>query len=112
MTSGNAAMRTTGRVKFFNEAKGFGFIIRDDGSGDVFVHRTDLPAEVNFLYEGQAVTFDPDLVRAALEPARQSAALARQSGTIGPELPVAADASDLTRLLAIFGRAEQPGKGQ
>jgi CspA family cold shock protein len=60
MTSGNAAMRTNGRVKFFNEAKGFGFILRDDGSGDVFVHRTDLPADVNFLYEGQTVTFDID----------------------------------------------------
>ena len=55
-----ASVRSTGRVKFFNEAKGFGFIIRDDGAGDVFVHRTDLPAEVNFLYEGQALTFDID----------------------------------------------------
>jgi CspA family cold shock protein len=60
MTSVNAAMRTNGRVKFFNEAKGFGFILRDDGSGDVFVHRTDLPGDVNFLYEGQTVTFDID----------------------------------------------------
>jgi cold shock protein len=49
---------TTGKVKFFNEKKGFGFFIPDDGSPDVFVHRTDLPAEVVFLYEGQAVTFD------------------------------------------------------
>ena len=31
---------------------------RDDGSGDVFVHRTDLPAGITGLYEGQAVTFD------------------------------------------------------
>ena len=60
MTSDTASVRSTGRVKFFNEAKGFGFIIRDDGAGDVFVHRTDLPAEVNFLYEGQALTFDID----------------------------------------------------
>lgn len=60
MTSDHTLQRATGRVKFFNEAKGFGFIIRDDGSGDVFVHRTDLPAEVNFLYEGQALTFDID----------------------------------------------------
>jgi cold shock CspA family protein len=32
--------------------------MRDDGSGDVFVHRTELPAEVKLLYEGQAVSFD------------------------------------------------------
>jgi cold shock protein len=53
-----AQVRVTGKVKFFNESKGFGFFVRDDGSGDVFVHRSELPADVKFLYEGQPVSFD------------------------------------------------------
>jgi CspA family cold shock protein len=58
MTSEDEQVRFKGKVKFFNEAKGYGFFVRDDGSGDVFVHRTDLPADIGLLYEGQAVLFD------------------------------------------------------
>lgn len=50
-------MAITGKVKFFNETKGFGFFTKDDG-GDVFVHRSELPLDVKLLYEGQAVSFD------------------------------------------------------
>ena len=37
-------MRTSGTVKFFNTAKGFGFIQPENGDKDVFVHATSLEA--------------------------------------------------------------------
>ena len=46
-----------GKVKFYNDDRGFGFIIADDGSGDVFFHVSALPEEVE-VSAGQAVTFD------------------------------------------------------
>lgn len=51
-------MRISGTVKFFNGAKGFGFIAPEDGSKDVFVHASALEASgIRSLDEGDKVTF-------------------------------------------------------
>ena len=50
---------TTGTVKFYNSAKGYGFIQPDDGGKDVFVHVSALErAGLRTLVEGQKVSFD------------------------------------------------------
>jgi CspA family cold shock protein len=46
---------TTGTVKFFNDAKGFGFITPEDGTKDVFVHANGLTEDIK---EGDKVSFD------------------------------------------------------
>lgn len=50
----------TGKVKWFNAEKGYGFIEREEG-GDVFVHFSAIQADgFKTLEEGQAVEFDVD----------------------------------------------------
>jgi cold shock protein len=83
----------TGKVKWFNADKGFGFLAEDDGE-DVFVHRDALPSGVTELRPGQRVEFGivqgrkgnqalsvrvldpvPSVVRATRKPAEELAPL-------------------------------------
>ncbi len=83
----------TGKVKWFNADKGFGFLADDDGE-DVFVHRDALPSGVTELKPGQRVEFGivqgrkgnqalsvrvldpvPSVVRATRKPAEEMAPL-------------------------------------
>ena len=49
----------TGTVKWFNPVKGYGFIVPEDGSEDVFVHMSAVQAAgLDTLNEGQRVDFD------------------------------------------------------
>ena len=64
-------MRTTGTVKWFNDAKGFGFITPEDGSKDCFVHYSAIQGSgVRTLAEGDAVEFN--LVQGEKGPAAEN----------------------------------------
>jgi CspA family cold shock protein len=58
-------MRMTGKVKWFNDQKGYGFIRPDDGSRDVFVHRK---AITGTGWQGRRVLLEGQKVEFQLEP--------------------------------------------
>ena len=50
---------TTGKIKWFNPTKGYGFIENDTGGKDVFLHASAFEeAGIETLQEGQAVSFE------------------------------------------------------
>ena len=49
-----------GKVKWFNDQKGFGFITPDEGGKDLFVHHSEIKMDgFRTLQEGQPVEYDP-----------------------------------------------------
>jgi CspA family cold shock protein len=68
---------TTGTVKWFNSAKGFGFIQPEDGSNDAFVHISAVErAGLSSLEEGQKVSYE-------LQPGQNGKSSAENLSVIG-----------------------------
>jgi CspA family cold shock protein len=102
----------TGKVKWYDTEKGFGFLTRDDG-GDVFVHRDALPQGVETLKPGSRVEFgivdgrrgEQALTLKLLEPVPSVAAAARK-----PADDMAIIVEDVIKLLDNVGNSLRRGR--
>ena len=83
-------MAVTGTVKWFNDSKGFGFLTRDDGQKDVFVHFSAIQGEgFKSLVEGQKVEFE--VVESPKGPGKYNPKLLTAQTQPGwPEVPLQA----------------------
>lgn len=106
----------TGKVKWYDTEKGFGFLSRDDG-GDVFVHSSALPAGVAALKPGSRVEFgivdgkrgEQALSVTVLEPLPSVAGAAAASGR-KPADDMAVIVEDLIKLLDGVGNSLRRGR--
>ena len=72
----------TGHVKWFNNAKGYGFILPEDESGDYFVHFSSIVMDgYKTLKAGQAVSFE--MVEGPREPMQSTSGRSRLTATSG-----------------------------
>jgi CspA family cold shock protein len=102
----------TGKVKWYDTEKGFGFLTRDDG-GDVFVHRDALPQGVPALKPGSRVEFgivdgrrgEQALTVTVLDPLPTVSAAARK-----PADDMAIIVEDLIKLLDNVGNSLRRGR--
>ncbi len=105
----------TGKVKWYDSDKGYGFLARDDG-GEVFVHSSALPAGTTTLRQGQRVEFGVAEGRRGaqalqvriLEPPPTVAAAAKQARKKPDEMIVIVE--DLIKLLDDVSNTYRRGK--
>ncbi len=59
MSATERAAQATGTVRWFDSAKGHGFVTRDDGSADCFLHQSSIrPEDLRLIEEGTRITSD------------------------------------------------------